>query len=83
VDGRGSSWTYLPYLRKCTLSSVNYDDTGGDPEMDGLEVAIVARQSWEVIVQARDQEVINKRSLNEYINCEPVFNSMARKIRRL
>jgi hypothetical protein len=51
--------------------------------MDGLEVAIVARQSWEVIVQARDQEVINKRSLNEYINCEPVFNSMARKIRRL
>jgi hypothetical protein len=40
-----------------TLSTVRYDDTGGDRDLDDfvLEVAVVGRRSWRDLVQARDQ----------------------------
>lgn len=46
-----------------TLSSIHYDDTGGDRDLDDfvLEVAIVGRRSWETVVQAVDQEVVSAR----------------------
>jgi hypothetical protein len=46
-----------------TLSTIQYDDTGGDQDMDDfvLEAAIVGRRSWEQVIQADDQEIVNER----------------------
>jgi hypothetical protein len=46
-----------------TLSTVHYDDTGGDRDMNDLilEVAVVGRRSWGDLVQAVSQEAANKR----------------------
>jgi hypothetical protein len=50
-----------------TLSTIYYDDTGGDRDMNDfvLEAAIVGRRSWEVVVQASDQQAINERVARE------------------
>jgi hypothetical protein len=46
-----------------TLSIVRYDDTGGDRDFNDLvlEVAIVGRRSWGLLVQAKDQAVVNTK----------------------
>jgi hypothetical protein len=46
-----------------TLSTIHYDDTGVDQDMDDfvLEAAIVGRRSWEQVIQADDQEIVNER----------------------
>jgi hypothetical protein len=46
-----------------TLSTIYYDDTGGDRDLDDfvLEAAIVGRRSWQDVVQAVDQEAVNER----------------------
>jgi hypothetical protein len=45
-----------------TLSTVRYDDTGGDQDFNDfvLECAIVGRQSWKDLVQADSQAMVNK-----------------------
>ena len=45
-----------------TLSTVHYDDTGGDRDLDDLEleVAIVGRRSWIDVIQATEQASINR-----------------------
>jgi hypothetical protein len=45
-----------------TLSTVHYDDTGGDRDLDDLEleVAIVGRRSWIDVIQATEQATINR-----------------------
>jgi hypothetical protein len=44
------------------LSTVHFDDTGVDRDMDDLvlEVAVVGRRSWLDLVQASDQEAVNE-----------------------
>jgi hypothetical protein len=44
-----------------TLSTIRYDDAGGDRDLDDLvlEAAIVGRRSWRDVVQAVDQETVN------------------------
>jgi len=44
-----------------TLSTVHYDDTRIDRDMDDLvlEIAVVGRRSWRDLVQAADQEAVN------------------------
>jgi len=50
-----------------TLSRVQYDDAGGDQDLNDfiLEVAVVGRRSWELVAQALDQEEINRRVAEE------------------
>lgn len=70
----GGSWTAdvlfghtYDIYENGTLSTIHYDDTGGDQDADDfvLEAAIVGRQSWQELVQARDQEDINERYTRE------------------
>jgi len=46
-----------------TLSTVRYDDTGGDRDFNDLilEVAIVGRRSWRDLVQAKSQAAVNAK----------------------
>jgi hypothetical protein len=46
-----------------TLSTVRYDDTGGDRDFNDLvlEVAVVGRRSWKDLIQAKDQVEVNTR----------------------
>jgi hypothetical protein len=52
-----------------TLSTIKYDDTGGDKDFDDLviEAAVVGRRSWRDILQAVDQaritELVTKEGL--------------------
>jgi hypothetical protein len=50
-----------------TLSTIYYDDTGGDRDLNDLvlDAAIVGRHSWREVVQAATQEAINKRVARE------------------
>jgi hypothetical protein len=75
-DPSGTTWasdalnghTYDIY-ENGTLSTIKYDDTGGDRDFDDfvLEAAVVARRSWRDIVQAVDQakitELVTKEGL--------------------
>jgi hypothetical protein len=65
----GGSWTAdalvghtYDIYENGTLSTIRYDDTGGDRDMDDfvLEAAIVGRRSWQDVVQASNQEAINE-----------------------
>lgn len=46
-----------------TLSTVHYDDTGSDADLNDfiLQVAVVGRRSWFDLVQAHDQEETNAK----------------------
>ena len=75
-DPAGSTWasdalvghTYDIY-ENGTLSTIKYDDTGGDRDFDDfvLEAAVVGRRSWGDLVQAIDQaeitELVAKKGL--------------------
>lgn len=70
----GGSWTAdalvghtYDIYENGTLSTVHYDDTGGDRDMNDfiLEAAIVGRRSWRDVTQAFDQEAMNEQFTRE------------------
>jgi hypothetical protein len=73
--------TYAIY-ENGTLSTVYYDDTCGDRDMDDfvLEAAIVGRCSWAEVIQASNQEAINKRVARKGL---PKLKSRFTRIRRI
>jgi hypothetical protein len=67
----GGSWTAdalvghsYDIYENGTLSTVSYDDTGSDRDMNDfvLEAAAAGRRSWFEVVQAADQEAINQEA---------------------
>lgn len=50
-----------------TLSTIHYDDTGQDRDMDDLvlEAAVVGRRSWLDLAQAVDQERVNAKVVEQ------------------
>jgi hypothetical protein len=70
----GGSWTAdalvghtYDIYENGTLSTIHYDDTGGDRDMDDLvlQAAIVGRRSWQVVVQASNQQAVNEQVTRE------------------
>jgi hypothetical protein len=64
-----------------TLSIVRYDDTGEDRDFNDLvlEVAIVGRRSWRDLIQAVDQEKVNRAIQRQGI---PKLKALLKKRRK-
>lgn len=70
----GGSWTpdalfghSYDIYENGTLSRIQYDDTGGDNDLNDfiLEAAMVGRRSWLEVAEAIDQAAVNERVTRE------------------